>query len=107
MQSSGNATASYVIGKCKMMHLGLEFESDHKVSKRKFERIQSCLAKMRTDWILPRIYPMVTLLLTVLDVARKTEIINTYITFVEIPEVKKHHERFCRRRADNIKMDLE
>jgi hypothetical protein len=49
---------------------------------------------------------VVTLLLTVLDVARKTEIRNTYKTFVEIPEVKEHHETFCRRRADNIKMDL-
>lgn len=50
---------------------------------------------------------MVTLLLTVLDVARKTEIRNSYKTFVKIPEVKDHHETFCRRRADNIKMDLE
>jgi len=69
------------------MHLGLEFEGDHEVSKRRFERKQSCLVKMRTEWILPRICPMVTLLLTVLDVARKTEIINTYKTFVEISEV--------------------
>jgi len=50
---------------------------------------------------------MVTLLLTVLDVARKTEIINTYKTFVKIPEVKEYHETFCRRRADNIKMGFE
>jgi hypothetical protein len=42
-----------------------------------------------------------------LDVARKTEILNTYKTFVDIPEVKEHHEKCSRKRADNIKMDLE
>jgi hypothetical protein len=50
---------------------------------------------------------MVALLLAGLDIARKAEIINTYKTFVEIPEVKEHHETFCRRRAYNIQMDLE
>jgi len=70
-----------------MMHLGLEFEGDHEVNKRRFGRKQSCVVKMRTEWILPRICPMVALLFTVLVAARKTEIINTYKNFVEISEM--------------------
>lgn len=42
-----------------------------------------------------------------MDVARKLEIRYIDKTIVEIPKVKEHHETFCRRREDNIKMDFE
>lgn len=76
------------------MHLGLEFEGDQEVSKRRFERKQSCLVKMRIEWTLPRIFPMVTLLLTVLDVARKTEIINTYKILSKYPKCRNIMNNF-------------
>ena len=52
---------------------------------------------MRTEWILPWMCQMVTLLLTVFDVARKAEVRNTYKTFVVVSEVKERDEKFCRR----------